>query len=201
MPEEVVERIFDPFYTTKDVGHGTGLGLSTAYGIVQQSHGVIVVDSEVGRGTTFRIYLPRIVDETPQPMAPLPKELPRGNETILVVEDNPAVRAVAVRLLARLGYRVLEAEGGEAALELLDASGESIDLLLSDVVMPRMDGADVAAAVTARLPGAAMVFMSGHTERSIRQHRPLPDGVRLVEKPLSAAALASAVREALDERK
>ena len=200
MPEEILQRIFDPFYTTKDVGHGTGLGLSTVYGIVQQARGAIAVDSGVGRGTTFRIYLPRATDEPPPVATNVASEPPRGDETVLVVEDNPAVRAVTVRMLARLGYQVLEAEGGEAALALVDRHEGRIDLLLSDIVMPQMDGADVADAVSARAPGIAVVFMSGHTERSIREHRPLPEDARLVEKPLILAALATAVREALDEK-
>jgi signal transduction histidine kinase len=198
MPEEVLRRIFDPFYTTKDVGHGTGLGLSTVYGIVQQAHGVIAVDSEVGRGTAFRVYLPRATGGSHEaPTVAL--EVPRGDETVLVVEDNAAVRAVTVRMLARLGYRVLQAEGGQAALALLETHEGKIDLLLSDIVMPQMDGTDVAAAVTARVPGVVVVFMSGHTERSIREHRPLPEGARLVEKPLVFAVLATALREALDD--
>jgi signal transduction histidine kinase len=199
MPEEVLRRIFDPFYTTKDVGHGTGLGLSTVYGIVQQAHGVIAVDSEVGRGTTFRIYLPRANGETVQAPTGAAVEPPRGDETVLVVEDNPAVRAVTMRMLSRLGYRVLEAEGGEAALTVLEGHEGAIDLLLSDIVMPQMDGPQVAAAIAARRPDIAVVFMSGHTERSIREHRPLPEGARLVEKPLVLVALATAIREALDE--
>jgi len=200
MPDEVVERIFDPFYTTKDVGHGTGLGLSTVYGIVQQARGVIAVDSEVGRGTAFRIYLPRTKGETTAAEVAATSEPPRGHETVLVVEDNPAVRAVAVRLLERLGYRVLQADGGEVALAVLETHDGPIDLLLSDVVMPRMDGADVAAAVVEKSPRTAVVFVSGHTERSIRERRPLPEGVRVIEKPLDVRALATAVREALDEK-
>jgi signal transduction histidine kinase len=201
MPDEVIDRIFDPFYTTKEVGHGTGLGLSTVYGIVEQARGKVAVHSEVGGGATFRIYLPRHEEEPPHAAAPVATEPPRGDETVLVVEDNEAVRAVAVRWLARLGYRVFEADGGRAALALLDDRGIAVDLLLSDVVMPQMDGAEVAAAVLERSPKTAVVFMSGHTERSVRERRPLPAGARVVEKPLELATLAAAARAAIDEKK
>jgi CheY-like chemotaxis protein len=198
MDAETRALIFEPFFTTKPTSEGTGLGLATVSGIVQQSGGLIEVDSEPGRGTTFRIYLPR-VDETPEP-APLPaasRPGPRGHETLLVVEDQDSLRDMIREALQLLGYRVLVARDGEAALEVARGHRRRLDLLVTDVVMPRLDGCDLARRLTAERPGLRVLYMSGHGPDLVARRDPIGSGA-VLEKPFSTKALSLRVREALD---
>jgi two-component system, cell cycle sensor histidine kinase and response regulator CckA len=199
MDEETQQRIFEPFFTSKPEGQGTGLGLATVYGIVKQSGGHITVYSAPGRGTTFKVYLPR-VDEPAEavPAASPPAEAPRGQETILLVEDTEALREVIRETLEDLGYTVLLASNGEEALALGRAREGPIDLLLTDVVMPKLGGGDLARLLLALRPGIRVLYMSGYTDGAISPHGVLGEGVLLLEKPFTVDKLARAVREALD---
>jgi signal transduction histidine kinase len=200
MDAEVQARAFEPFFTTKAVGKGTGLGLATCYGIVEQHGGHIWLYSEVGQGTTFKIYLPR-VPEPAVPASPLAdaSELPRGSETVLVVEDQADVRAMAIQALCGQGYTVLEAANGVEAIQVAEAYAPAlIDLLLTDVVMPRMGGKEVAAAFTARDPHVKVLYMSGYTHGAIVQNGQLEQGIAFLHKPFTTAALICKVREVLD---
>jgi two-component system, cell cycle sensor histidine kinase and response regulator CckA len=198
MTPEVQARIFEPFFTTKERGKGTGLGLSTVYGIVTQSGGNVWVYSEVNRGTTFRIYLPR-VDAAPVAPAPSEHRPPRheGSEVILLVEDDVAVRTVLGRILRAAGYAVLEASNGAEAMHICENPTIGIDLIITDVVMPEMGGREFARLLHALRPTARMLFMSGYSEER------LPVGgteapAAFIEKPFTMDALARKVRELLD---
>jgi signal transduction histidine kinase len=196
---EHVKTIFEPFYTTKEVGKGTGLGLSMVYGFIKQSDGQITVYSEPGKGTTFKLYLPRSREKAVADESPIsdPIETAR-EETILVVEDDTDLRRLAVVLLTDLGYRVLEAASGKAAQQLLERETH-IDLLLTDVVLPEgMNGKDVADAVLARIPTAKVLYMSGYAENAIAHHGRLDPGVRLMPKPFDPDDLARQARAAID---
>jgi two-component system cell cycle sensor histidine kinase/response regulator CckA len=201
IPPENLGKIFEPFFTTKEVGKGTGLGLSTVYGIVKQSGGYIFAESEVGTGTAFTIFLPvhAAAEATATTKAPSTvKEKPSdvwGTGTILVVEDEDMVRAVAERALSRQGYTVLTAENGEAALELLETV-EKPDLLISDVVMPLMDGPTMARHVREKYPDLPILFMSGYAEEQLRKSIDL-DNVAFLPKPFSVQQLAEATRDVL----
>jgi two-component system cell cycle sensor histidine kinase/response regulator CckA len=199
MDLETQAQIFDPFFTTKPVGHGTGLGLSMAYGIVKQSGGYIWAYSEPGEGTTFKIYLPQ-VEETGETAAWVPVEAPpRGaGETILVVEDEELVRGFACRFLRNEGYRTRESADGQRALELLQAEPDAVDLVLTDAVMPRMGGRELADHVARLKPGLPVLFMSGYTNDEIIRRGLLSPGAPYLQKPFSPEALASKVREVLD---
>ncbi len=201
MDEETQRRIFEPFFTTKPEGEGTGLGLATVYGIVKQSGGYIWVYSEPDRGTTFKVYLPR-VDEPAEALVPAgpPAEAPRGDETILLVEDTEALREVIQETLEEHGYTVLLASNGEEALALARERKGPIDLLLTDVVMPKLGGGDLAKLLSALRPGLRVLYMSGYTDGAISQQGVLGEGVMLLEKPFTGDKLAWAVREALDGR-
>ena len=199
MDEETQHRVFEPFFTTKPEGQGTGLGLATVYGIVKQSGGYIWLYSEPGRGTTLRAYLPRVDEpaETARPVGP-PAEAPRGHETILVVEDTETLREVIRETLEERGYTVLLASNGEEALALARERDGPIDLLLTDVVMPKLGGGDLARLLSALRSGMRVLYMSGYTNGAISQHGVLGGGVMLLEKPFTGSTLARAVREALD---
>ena len=198
MDDETLERIFEPFFTTKEEGKGTGLGLATCYGIVTQFGGHVVVESNPGQGTTFRVYLPR-VEGAPgrQQTGSVPQVSLEGSETVLVVEDQRAVRQLAVRALRGWGYRVLEADNGEAALALIREHGGAIDLLLSDVVMPKMSGTELAARFREACPGARVLLMSGYTDEEANRHGVLESGYALLQKPFMPNTLVLRVREAL----
>jgi len=190
-------RIFEPFFTTKEVGKGTGLGLATVQGIVQQSGGFIWVYSEPNHGTCFKIYLPR-VDASVSEVAAVAGESIMGTETVLVVEDVEAVRAVTRRMLERYGYRVLEAADGEAAIRLAANSAEHIHLLLTDVVMPNVSGRDLAEVFVKKYPSSKVLFMSGYTDDAIVRHGILQEGIAYLQKPFTPDSLASKVRTVLD---
>ena len=199
MDAKTQARIFEPFFTTKEKGKGTGLGLSTAYGIVKQSEGYIWVYSELGKGTTFKIYLPR-ADE---PAKPLPEqlsggEIPRGSETILLVEDAEPLRALTCALLRKNGYTVFDAPNGTEAIEMAEHERQGIHLLLTDVVMPGMSGRELANYLTAKRPGMRVLYMSGYTNDAIVHHGVLDSGISLLEKPFSEADLARKLRDVLD---
>jgi signal transduction histidine kinase/CheY-like chemotaxis protein len=200
MSPEVRARIFEPYFTTKDVGKGTGLGLSTAYGIVRQSEGHISVSSEIGLGTTFRIYLPR--SEAPQPVATevAGEKLPEGNEHILLVEDDPSVRRLSKELLVRLGYSVTEAASGRAGLALGSDDTRHFDLALCDVILGDMSGPAVAEALSALRPSIRVLYMSGYTDEAIVKTGVLDEGRPFLQKPFTPMHLAKRIREVLDER-
>ncbi|MEP7028404.1 MAG: PAS domain S-box protein [Candidatus Eisenbacteria bacterium] len=199
MDEETRARVFEPFFTTKGPGQGTGLGLSTAYGIVRQHDGAIWIYSEPGHGTTVRLFLPRVYEDFTAPAPPPPPVAAAlGGETILLVEDENAVRHVARRLLETRGYRVLEAEGGDAALAIARQGGQSIDLLLTDVIMPGMNGREVAEAVRALRPGLRVLYVSGHSGEVLNRLGGLGPGAHFLTKPFSTTELCDAVRRALD---
>ncbi len=197
---EHMGKIFDPFFTTKPVGQGTGLGLATVYGIVKQSGGFITVDSEVGRGTSFKIYLPRHHVELSAPavevQAPVARDV-TGQDTILLVEDEDAVRSFAARALRLRGYRVLEASGGEEALEIVKSGAEEIHLLITDVVMPNMDGPTMVRYVKALKPDLAVIFMSGYAEEAFRRNDENASDLHFLPKPFGLKQLAAKVKEVL----
>jgi PAS domain S-box-containing protein len=193
------ERLFEPFFTTKETGKGTGLGLATCYGIVKQAGGYIWVYSELGHGTTFRIYLPRVAERPERTPVSTERGSLRGSETIVLVEDDSQVRRLAVRALARMGYEILEAaNGGEAIIQCEGA--ERVDLLLSDVVMPTIGGKELADRLLPLHPDMKVLFMSGYTADAILHRGVLEPGVRLLQKPFTPELLARAVRNALDEQ-
>jgi len=200
MPPEIVDRIFEPFFTTKEAGRGTGLGLSMVYGFAKQSGGHLKVYSEVGHGTTIKLYLPR--GTGPSDIAESEKEgaaAPTGTETICVVEDNEALRRVTVRILMELGYTVLEAENGPAAVGLLDASGK-MDLLLTDIVMPKgMSGYDLAEIARTKRPDLKILFMSGYSETFVRQLDLAGPPAHFISKPCRQQDLARKLRIVLDD--
>ncbi|HLB81679.1 MAG TPA: response regulator [Gemmatimonadales bacterium] len=200
MDEATKARIFEPFFTTKEPGKGTGLGLATVYGIVRQAGGFIWVYSEPGHGTSFKIYLPQ-VDAPAEDLASAGStRAPGGTETVLLVEDAAAVRAVAKQVLERLGYTVLEAPNGQAALHLAQQHRGEIHMLLTDVVMPGMSGREVAERLARARSGIKLLFASGYTDDSIVRHGILESGTAYLQKPFSPESLARKVREVLDER-
>ena len=198
MDNETMSRIFEPFFTTKELGKGTGLGLSTVYGIVKQNGGEIQVYSEPGLGTIFKIYFPSVTENAEAlPAGPPAVQQPSATETILLVEDEDQVRHLTRTLLVRQGYRVLEASSGMEALALAREHRAPIDLLLSDVVMPRMSGPDLAKELRTSHPEIKVLFMSGYTETAVTMQETLAAGTPLVQKPFTAANLQRHVREAL----
>jgi two-component system cell cycle sensor histidine kinase/response regulator CckA len=198
MDAETRERVFEPFFTTKRQGQGTGLGLSTVYGIVKQSNGSIWVYSEPGRGSTFKIYLPRVSEEPREELVPAEKSSLRGSETILVVEDDDNLRPLMTRILEPYGYRVLEACDPLQALELATELDDEIDLLLTDVVMPHMSGRDLSRRLAAAGRTMRVLFVSGYTDDAIVHHGVLDEDTEFLGKPFSPTALARRVREVLD---
>jgi CheY-like chemotaxis protein len=198
--EKTRARIFEPFFTTKGQGKGTGLGLSTVYGIVQQSGGFIELESEIGAGSTFRILLPQVEDEVEKAVRRAAVARVDGSETVLLVEDEVAVRVLVRRVLDRAGYRVFEAANGLDALALLQTLDTPIDLLLTDVVMPGMSGRELADQLCARFRTLRVLYMSGYTDEAIVHHGVLDPGVSFLEKPFTPDILLRRLREALDAR-
>jgi PAS domain S-box-containing protein len=201
MDESVRARIFEPFFTTKEVGKGTGLGLSTAYGIIRQSSGYIWVYSEPGVGSTFKIYLPRVL---PAEMEPAPEmtvhvgAVPGGAETILVAEDEAMLRELVVEFLTKSGYSVLQARDGEEAFLISEKFKGAIHLLITDVVMPRMSGRELARRMSATRPETKVIYISGYTEEAIIHHGVIDPGMHYVQKPFRPSDLVRKVREVLD---
>ena len=202
MDDETQSHIFEPFFTTKGQGMGTGLGLSMVYGIIKQSGGFITVNSEVGKGTAFKIYLPRVEEAAASALQRDDSDyLPRGAETILLVEDEQAVRDLAARILRELGYTIIEASNGEEALLISAqrATGD-IHLLLTDVVMPQMSGKLLTDMIKAERPGIKVLFSSGYTDNALVHHGALEPGTAFLQKPFSPSTLARKVREVLDKK-
>jgi two-component system cell cycle sensor histidine kinase/response regulator CckA len=219
IPPEIIDKIFDPFYTTKDVGKGTGLGLSTVYGIVKQTGGFIYVDSVVGKGTTFRIFLPRYIPEADEVQAPpLPEttapaiagaisaadEMVRstttdltGHGTILLVEDEEGLRALNARGLKSRGYTVIEAGNGVEALEELDKQDAGVDLVVSDVVMPEMDGPTLLKELRKRNPDIKIIFVSGYAEEAFEKSLPDPNQFEFLPKPFTLKQLVAKVKDTM----
>lgn len=201
MDAETRKQVFEPFFTTKEVGKGTGLGLATAYGIVKQSGGYIWVDSEIGKGATFKIYLPRVDEQICATEENVTQtSLPRGIGTVLLVEDEPMVRSIARSTLEMSGYRVIEAANGREALVIVDQQEETIDLVLTDVMMPQMGGRELAAHVTSRLPGTKILYMSGYTDDALMHHGVLKTNIAFLEKPFTPDTLSRRVRDILGEK-
>ncbi len=201
MDAATLERLFEPFFTTKDVGKGTGLGLATVYGIVRQSNGYITCRSEVGKGTTFTVYLPRASWEMAEKEGPetKPAKSSRGTERILFVEDDESVRQYVKSILETAGYTVYSEETGMAAIEKLDSLPEPPDLLLTDVIMPGMDGRILAKEVTRRSPGIPVIFMSGYAEVAAGLPGPEVSDFRMIQKPFSSGELLGAIRAAFEQ--
>ena len=199
MDSETLSHAFEPFFTTKESGKGTGLGLSMVYGIIKQNNGYVMAYSEPGRGTTFKIYFPRTVESLPVPHG-VEKEIPGGSETILVVEDELALRELTCVLLQEAGYAVLESTGVEDAIATAKDPQRKIDLLLTDIVMPRLDGRELANQLVALRPNLRVLYMSGYTDDVIVHRGLLKQATVLVQKPFTKAKLLRKVREALDSR-
>jgi CheY-like chemotaxis protein len=200
MDKEIINNLFEPFFTTKGIGEGTGLGLATVYGIVKQNNGFINVYSEPGKGTTFKIYLPRHVAKNQPSISPEPKTISAtGSETILVVEDEEAILSMTVLMLERLGYTVIAALNPAEALKAAKSNPQKIHLLMTDVVMPGMNGRDLAKEMHKLFPKLKCLFMSGYTANTIAHHGVLDDGVQFLQKPFSMQDLAKKVRDVLDE--
>jgi hypothetical protein len=200
MSAEVQAQAFEPFFTTKEVGKGTGLGLSTVYGIVKQHSGHISVESVVGAGSTLSIYLPRVEMASETPSLPRPSlHSVRGTERVLLVEDEDDVRAVARESLARYGYTVLEARDGEEALRIAGAETGHIDVMVTDVVMPGMNGRELARRLLAIRPGTRVLYVSGYTDDALSQHGILDQELAFLAKPFAPETLARSVRQVLDD--
>lgn len=201
MDEKTKARIFEPFFTTKEKGRGTGLGLSTVYGIVKQSGGSVWVDSEPGKGSVFKVYFPQLHEDS-EVLRPTLVEtvVPRGSETILLVEDEDVVRGLARKILAQAGYNVLDACGGEDAMRLCRELAGPIHLLLTDVVMPERSGKEIADCLQQLRPATRVLYMSGYTDDAIVHHGVVDSDVEFIQKPFTPLALARKVREVLDAK-
>jgi CheY-like chemotaxis protein len=201
MDAATTARIFEPFFTTKGSGHGTGLGLATVLGIVEQSRGHVLVHSQLGRGTSFDIYLPSTDRRAGHSLLPGARPQPstaRGNEHVLLVEDDPQVRALMRTILQQAGYSVRDVGDPLEALRLAEVEGASIDLLVTDVVMPRMSGRELAGRLAERLPRNKVLFVSGYAEDALGNHGVVEAGVSLLRKPITPDALRRRVRDVLD---
>jgi CheY-like chemotaxis protein len=198
MDAEIMVHLFEPFYTSKETGKGTGLGLSTVYGIVKQSGGEVVVESHPGRGATFTIYLPRITEPVLTAPSAVQPAVRAGTETILLVEDELGVRQLVCEMLLRLGYQILQASGGAEALRLFEQHQGSIDLLITDVIMPQMSGRELAQRLKALQPSLKVLYISGYTDDMLAHHGVLESNVFLLQKPFAPDELAKKLREVLD---
>jgi two-component system cell cycle sensor histidine kinase/response regulator CckA len=199
MSKETRARIFEPFFTTKEMGKGTGLGLSTVHGIVTQSGGHLWVYSEEAKGTSFKIYFPRAQAELRKSQGVLRVVPPRGQESILLVEDEEQVRVLAQKVLTRQGYEVHAQASPASAIAFVERHGQKIDLLLTDVVMPKMSGRELAEKLAVLRPEMKVLFMSGYTDDTIVHHGALDSGIAFLQKPITPDVLARKVREVLDQ--
>jgi CheY-like chemotaxis protein len=198
MDEKIKAQIFEPFFTTKGIGQGTGLGLSTVYGIVKQGGGTIFVYSEPGLGTTFKIYFPRVAGKAEQlARSHEAAGIPRGSETILVVEDDPHLRELTVSILLDAGYRVIAAGNAEAALDMVKASKPEIQLIVTDVIMPGKTGVELVALARAIHPNLRSLFVSGYTGDLVALRGGLVPETAFLEKPFTRSSLLKKVRSAL----
>jgi two-component system cell cycle sensor histidine kinase/response regulator CckA len=200
MPEDVSARVFEPFFTMKGPGRGTGLGLATCYGIVKECGGDIYVRSEPGEGSTFEIYLPRVGEEAQQGNADGdPSELPRGLETVLLVEDEEMVRWLTARVLRQQGYQVLEASNGAEALSTAEEHADvGVHLLLTDIKMAQMGGRELAGRIRKMFPETRVIFTSGYGSGTVANSGDIGPGTHFLQKPFEPAAVARKVREVLD---
>ncbi|HET6452663.1 MAG TPA: ATP-binding protein, partial [Spirochaetia bacterium] len=198
MDAQTLQRVFEPFFTTKPIGKGTGLGLATVFGIVNQNHGTVSVSSEPGVGTTFRVALPRAAGPAPAAGEEAVRDMPRGTETLLVVEDEPALLRIVTRTLEQCGYTVLGAGTPSRALDFTDEQITAADLLITDVIMPGMNGFDLLERLRARAPGLRALFMSGYTAEVVAERGAALDGATFIAKPFKRFELARKVREMLD---
>jgi two-component system cell cycle sensor histidine kinase/response regulator CckA len=200
MSQETLTHLFEPFFTTKEVGKGTGLGLATAYGIIKQHQGWIDVSSSIGHGTTFKVFLPTSNKVILPPPETIPEpEVAGGHETILVVEDELALRELVASLLQHFGYRVFEAAHGREALKIWDERGAEIDLLLTDMMMPEgFSGWDLADQIQKKRPNLKVIYTSGYSVDLFGQNRALREGVNFLAKPYHPKTLAKAIRDCLD---
>jgi CheY-like chemotaxis protein len=198
MTPEIAAHIFEPFFTSKGVGKGTGLGLATCHGIIAEAGGHLWFYTEPGLGTTFKAYLPTVTGKPAAGRAAVPTDESRGTETILLVEDDPAVRTVTARMLRSLGYTVLEAAHGEAALALANTLQQPLHLVITDIVMPHMGGRELIARLREEQSDLRVLFVSGYAEDSITQNGQLEADVAFLQKPFTRPALARVVREALE---
>jgi CheY-like chemotaxis protein len=201
MDTETQSRIFEPFFTTKEKGKGTGLGLSTVYGIVKQSSGYVFAESELGAGTTFYVYLPR-VEESAEELSPAKSQQndAGGCETVLLVEDEESVRELVRLTLSSRGYHVLEAENGECGLRIAESFKEHIDILITDVVMPGIGGRELARKLLLLRPGVSVLYLSGYTEDAVVTRGALGPRTAFLQKPFTLQNLAKKVREVLHSR-
>jgi signal transduction histidine kinase len=200
MSKEVLERVFEPFFTTKEAGQGTGLGLAQVYGFVKQSGGHVEIESEPGKGTAVRLFLPRLAGKTAEEQAPeRPAFLLDSAPTILLVEDDHDVRAYVVEILRDMHFQVLEAHDADAALGLLERNDVHLDLLLSDVVLPGMNGRQLADEIRRRQPDVRVLFMSGYGPEAILQHGPIEPGTEVIQKPVTQEMLADRIRHVLED--
>jgi CheY-like chemotaxis protein len=201
MDKVTQEHIFEPFYSTKEKGKGTGLGLSTVYGIIKQNNGFIWVYSEPGQGSVFKVYFPRIkADADSEKIEQQPEDVIGGSETVLLVEDDDGLRKLLQGILNKKGYKVLEAENGEDALRISRTHDGSIDLILTDVVMPKMSGKKVVERLQRLYPHVKVIYMSGYTDDAIVHHGVLEPGINFIEKPFTTEKLARKIREVLDDK-
>lgn len=203
MPQEIASRAFEPFFTTKEVGHGTGLGLSQVYGFARQSGGHVKIYSEVGHGTTIRLYFPRLLHAESTETAEVDEPLAESNltETILVVEDDADLRSYLADSLRNLNYKVLTAPNAQSALTILLQENRSVDLLLTDVVMPGINGRELARRVEELRPGLPVLYMTGYSRNAVVHHGRLDEGVSFLQKPVKQAELASRIRELIDRKR
>jgi CheY-like chemotaxis protein len=206
MPEEVRRRIFEPFFTTKHAGRGTGLGLATCQGIVAQFGGAITVESEAGKGSTFRVYLP-MTTRGPESGHPSAVDAPGGpamdpttTATVLLAEDEPMVRDILSTMLRRSGYTVLEAPDGEQALAVAERHGAPIDVLVSDALMPKLGGHELARRLMDRNPDLKVIFVSGYNDESLMNYEPMRPSISMLPKPFAPSALIARVAEMLRRR-
>jgi CheY-like chemotaxis protein len=199
MEKETLDHIFEPFFTTKGIGRGTGMGLATVYGIVKQNEGFINVYSEPGKGTTFKIYIPLNIVESVRGKVETFKDIPRSKgESILLIEDDPTLLKMSTMMLQHLGYSVLPAATPTEAIRIVEDGGSEIQLFITDVVMPEMNGRDLTERLLAIRPEMKHLFMSGYTADVIAHQGVLEEGIKFIQKPFSLKDLAAKIREILD---